>query len=303
MEGRDARPGMGHIGAMRRALLIALAILVTTAGLVPAPARAWDIDADRAVGALAYERLTPPVKAKVDAILTAGGAIGGAGCRAHSLSDAADLAACLHGRREDFMRGVAYDAISICDTAPKTRGCAEEHCASTALKRNIAALKSPDATPAARLLALEAVVYLTAELHQPLHAADNGDRSGERFRVLLPGSSDKRLNLNAVWDQDLVVEAIGDAQGGLAYLRPLADDARGAVDPKVGDVDAWVADSHQVAVADVYGRLPTPPPCGHPPEQPERLDPGYIDYAAQVVRLQLAKAAVRLAGVLTEALG
>ena len=196
------------------------------------------------------------------------------------------------------MRGVAYDAVSICDAIPRTRGCELDHCASTALKRSLAVLKSPDASPAARVLALEAVVYLTAELHQPLHAADNGDRSGDRFRVLLPGSSDKRLNLYGVWDEDLVAEAIGDAQGALAYLRPLAQDDQGA-----GDVDAWLADARQVAITDVYGRLPTPPPCGHPPDQPERLDIGYVNYGAQVVRLQLAKAAVRVAAALTAALG
>ena len=151
------------------------------------------------------------------------------------------------------------------------------------------------------MAALEAVAYLIAELHQPLHAADNGDRSGTRFRVTLPGSSDKRLTLYSVWDEDLVATAIGDAETGLPYLRPLAE--ANAPAWSKGDVDAWVADTNQVAVADVYGRLPTPPPCGHPPDKPQFLDRGYMTYGAEVVRNQLAKAAVRLAQVLNAALG
>ena len=286
----------GFIGSSR---FVGLALIALFAIAAPACARAWDVEASRVVGLLTYQRLTPAARAKVDAILGAAGAVDG-GCRARSLADAADFAACLHGRRDDFMRDVAYEAISICTAQPQTQGCRDGGCAGAALKREIAALSDPNTGPDARAVALEAVVYLIGELHQPLHAADNGDHSGVRMRVTLPGSSDRRLNLYGVWDEDLVAIAIGDAETGLPYLAPLAD--AHAADWSQGGVDDWLADSHRVAVTDVYGRLPVPPPCGHPPDKPEALDRAYIDYGAGVVRTQLAKAAVRAATVLNAAL-
>ena len=119
--------------------------------------------------------------------------------------------------------------------------------------------------------------------------------------MALPGSSDKRLTLYSVWDEDLVAEAVGDEQGGLPYLRTLADAQADAWSK--GDLNAWLADTGQVAAADVYGRLPAPPGCGKPPEKTELLDRAYIDFAARVVRAQLAKAGVRLAVLLNACLG
>jgi hypothetical protein len=63
-----------------------------------------------------------------------------------------------------------------------------------------------------------------------------------------------------------------------------------------------VADTHKVAVDDVYSKLPSPPACGAPPKDIEALGPIYVQAGAEVVRDQLAKAAVRLATVLNTAL-
>ena len=120
------------------------------------------------------------------------------------------------------------------------------------------------------------------------------------MRVTLPGSSDRRLNLYNVWDEDFVAEAVGDEDTGLPYLLPLAQ-FKGA-DWAKGDLDSWLSDTHRVAVSDVYGRLPVAPPCGRGPDKPEALDHAYVDQAVQTVRNQLAKAGVRLAVVLNAAL-
>jgi hypothetical protein len=69
-----------------------------------------------------------------------------------------------------------------------------------------------------------------------------------------------------------------------------------------GDLDAWLAETHALAVSYVYAKLAKPPACGAPaPEQ--AISQAYLDGAAPVVRLQLGRAAVRLAKVLNEALG
>ncbi len=233
------------------------------------------------------------------------GPIGGPKCKVQTLASAAPLVECLHGDRSDFMRGVVYDPILLCPSPDAPPPCANRPCASQLLKREIDALKvdshAPRAEGADTALALEAVVYLVSELHQPLHAADNNDRSGERVRVTLPGSGSRPLSLYSVWDEDLVALAIGDAETGLPYLNALIARRRG--DWSKGGVDDWVADTHKAAVDGVYSKLPAPPACGAVPKDVEALNALYVQSSADVVRTQLAKAAVRLATVLNATLG
>jgi hypothetical protein len=272
--------------------------------LAPRSARAWDPEADRAVALAAYQLLKPAVRARVDAILAEAGPIGGPKCTIKTLASAAPLVECLHGDRSDFMRGVVYDPIPLCPSPDAAPPCTKRQCASQVLKREIDALKVDSHAPAAdganTALALEAVVYLVSELHQPLHAADNNDRSGERVRVALPGSGSRPLSLYSVWDEDLVALAIGDSETGLPYLNALI--ARHGKDWSKGRVEDWVADTHKTAVDSVYSKLPAPPTCGAAPKDVEPLDALYVQSSAEVVRTELAKAAVRLASVLNAAL-
>lgn len=288
---------MRWLAALTTVLGLAAILLVSSSSA----AWAWDDAADQVVATLAYERLDPGAKSKVNDILTQAPSIGRRGCRMHALSDVSDVVQCLRGDKADFMKGIVYDPLPLCGVLDRSRACDHGRCASDTLGRELATLKDGSVSPDRRAAALAAVVYLTAELHQPLHAADNEDRSGDRVRVVLPGSHDRRLTLYSVWDEDLVALAIGDAQTGARYLRPLVD--LHAADWSAGDVAAWVADSHHVAATEVYAPLPDPPACGKTPDAPEPLSRAYVDQGAQTVRLQLAKAAVRLASLLNATLG
>ncbi|WP_174301598.1 S1/P1 nuclease [Caulobacter sp. S45] len=281
-----------------RTSLLALVAAVLLLCLSPVRARAWDPEADRVVAQLALERLTPSTRAQVSALLGSG--VGVAGCPVMGLDDSARLVSCLHDQRADFMRDLPYPAVPLCGAVPPARWCPNGRCASQTLKRFIGELKDPATPQPEKVLALEAVAYLIAELHQPLHAADNADRSGERVRVTLPGALKVKANLYTVWNDDLVASAIGTAETGLPYVRALAD-AHGA-DWSRGDVDDWVAETHDVALHTAYGRLPDPPACNKTPGHPERLTADYFAVAVPAVRIQLAKAGVRLASVLNATL-
>lgn len=285
-----------HTHAPLAALMLVLAALI-----LPARARAWDPEADRVVARLAYERLDASAKAKVDALLGPGFKVANTPCEATSLADAPEMVACLKDRRGvDFMRGVIYDPLPVCAPPPRAKPpCADGHCASTLLKQEIATLRAPAAAPEDKAMALLAVTYLVSELHQPLHTADNNDRNGNRIRVTTPGNA-RGVSLYGVWDEDLVANAIGDADDGLPYVRALA--AVHGAEWAQGNVDSWLAETHQFAVSVVYGRLPIPPACNKLPDQPEPLRPNYFAAAAPLVRVQLAKAGVRLAAVLNAAL-
>jgi hypothetical protein len=287
--------------------LACVGLIFICVAATPRSARAWDPEADRAVALEAYALLKPAARAKVDAILAQAGPIGAPKCPVQTLASAASLVECLHGSRNDFMRGVIYDPIPLCPSPDAAPPCAKGRCASQLLKHEIDALKFDAIAPGANkadnadtALTLEAVVYLMSELHQPLHAADNDDRSGERVRATLPGSDRKPISLYSVWDEDLVALAIGDAETGAPYLQALV--ARHGADWTKGDVDDWVLDTHKVAVDSVYSKLPNPPVCGAPPKDVEALGPVYVQSSGEVVQAQLAKAAVRLAKVLNMAL-
>ena len=283
---------------MLRTSLLTLVAGLFLLALSPVQARAWDPEADRVVAQLALERLTPSTRAQVGALLAGGVVI--SGCEVSALDDGVQLASCLHGQKADFTHDVPYDVLPLCGTVAPARRCPDGRCASEVLKGFIAELKDPATPRPERVRALEAVAYLVAELHQPLHAADNGDHNGERVRVTLPGALKARTNLYSVWDNDLVASAIGTAEVGLPYVRVLAD-AHGS-DWARGDVDDWVAETHDVALHTVYGRLPDPPACNKTPNRPEALTADYFAAAVPAVRTQLAKAGVRLAAVLNATL-
>ena len=67
----------------------------------------------------------------------------------------------------------------------------------TALRRFTETVRSADATPEEKALALRFIVHIVGDLHQPLHAGNGSDRGGNEIDVLWFG---QETNLHAVWD-------------------------------------------------------------------------------------------------------
>jgi len=292
---------------MSRRILPLIAGLFALLTLAPRPALAWNELAHRAVADLAYERLTPQARTAIDQIIAQASAtpkVQEPGCMVRTLADAAAFPNCvdeLGVRRFNSLEKLSYDAIPICGAVDKTSYCKNGQCASEAVRAAIGVLRNPAALPQDRLLALIQVSNFLATLHQPLDAADNKDARGARIRVSLPGSGKQRLNLHDVWDDQLVATAVGSEEVGVPYLAALALENGGGWER--GNLDAWVDETHRLATAFVYPRLPEPPMCGKTPSGVQALDRAYVSAAVPVVRQQLAKAGVRLAVVLNDALG
>jgi hypothetical protein len=94
----------------------------------------------------------------------------------------------------DEIRGTAtdeprwhYDDAPVCDNASRDQYCPGGQCNSAQLERLTRVLAEPQAPLRARNEALKWVVHLVGDIHQPLHAADNGDRGGNDVRVALAG--------------------------------------------------------------------------------------------------------------------
>lgn len=148
---------------------------------------------------------------------------------------------------------------------------------------------------AERLLALQFLLHLIGDLHQPLHLGDAHDRGGNDKRVEAAGY--RAGSLHHYWDT-VFVERLGEnssavAAGLLAEVTPAQRrDWRG------GTPSGWALESFEVAKTVAYGELPEPDSLGR-----YRLSDAYVRDATAAVRLQLERAGVRLAQVLNAALG
>ncbi|CAN5718711.1 S1/P1 nuclease [soil metagenome] len=158
----------------------------------------------------------------------------------------------------------------------------------------IAELRERGTPPEERLRALQFVLHLVGDLHQPLHSSDDHDRGGNTKSVtaddLSPG------NLHRYWDAEFV-RRLGAkpplvARSLIAKITP--EDRAMWVEGRPED---WARDTFGVALRTTYGKLPAPSADGS-----YVLDAAYVAAATKATSLQLSKAGVRLAQVLNAAL-
>jgi hypothetical protein len=197
-----------------------------------------------------------------------------------------------------------YDDVPICGTLPKARYCPDGQCNTEQLKRLIGVLADPRAAPRERNEALKWVVHLIGDIHQPLHAADNDDRGGNRVQVALWGVRTRgRENLHRAWDSDLVMLALHarNRQQPPDDIDALAVEARDLVkDAGQGSPDQWAFESNNLArnVAYHYPGFA----CNSVPQGIVVLDNDYQQDAEQIVRERVLLAGGRLANLLNSIL-
>jgi len=194
-----------------------------------------------------------------------------------------------------------FDNQPACEAkAPLARYCPDGNCASRAYARYLAVLRDRTRPRDERLFALEVVVHVLEDVHQPLHVADHDDRGGNDVKVWV-GRRRRPESLHGAWDIDFVREAMdGGTERALAnalieQYRP----ERAAF--AAGDFATWTRASFALAREVAYGELPGFA-CGAATAGAVRLPPAYVRDATATVRVQLARAGFRLARVLEESL-
>lgn len=218
------------------ALLAVSGVPVSAAPSGTVVARRWDAIGHRAMAAIAYDRLRPATRARVDAIL-----------RAHpdiaALGDGLDLRS-PGGMRELFLRASVWpdrirgDARFYQETNPNARptpllpgfpsmarrdgwhyltrsfstdgtptiSLAEPNVA-TVFPSLAASLGDESVATSVRAYNLSWIIHVVGDLHQPMHgtsrsaaASPNGDAGGNGVWVVLRGYERDSINLHAVWD-------------------------------------------------------------------------------------------------------
>jgi S1/P1 Nuclease len=185
-----------------------------------------------------------------------------------------------------------------------------EECVVSAIEHDFAVLASPNATDEEKLAALKFLGHWVGDIHQPLHAASQDDRGGNHIRAM--GSSCE--SLHTLWDSCLVEERLGMLPLTIvdALRAGITDEER--AEWLASDAVDWANESFAIARKPEIGYcVMVGDTCQYAANnrefdegQPEKVvvvDDGYLDRHAPIARERIAMAGVRLAGLLSRALG
>ena len=280
------RPCSARVAAALAAVLLAVAAL---------PAQAWGPEGHRIVGRVAEQLLDARARSALRE-LSGDESLADLGLWMDVERDR--LRATLPGSERWHYNNRPVCAAAAGGALPDE--CPRGDCASEAYARELAVLRDRGAAPAARAVALRMVVHVLADVHQPLHAADHDDRGGNNLRVNI-GRRARPKPLHRAWDTDFVKRAVR-GQPEASFAAGLVAEHRGRIAAiQSGTLRDWMDESSAIARAYVYGRLPGFA-CGASLPDVVQLSPEYADGAADIVRERLARAGIRLAGVLNAAL-
>lgn len=250
----------------------AFLLAVFALGAVAAPARllAWGPIGHRAVGQVAENHLTAKTRRAVAKLLDDA-----------TLADVSDWADEIRYLPE-WKKADPWHYISIDDTETlmsTVRNPAGD--VVEAIGRMQATLRDPKASAEERAVALKFLVHFVADIHQPLHVGRRADAGGNKIEVTMNGV---KTNLHWLWDGILINDM------GLSYTEL----ARAIDHTTPAQVRTWQASSVADWANDSFVLRP------RVYEIPEDGKLNYIYGFAHraIVREQLLKAGIRLAGVL-----
>jgi hypothetical protein len=270
-----------------RPILTSLVVLCALA-FMPECALAWNYTGHRTIATIAYDELTPAVRAKVDAVLKAHPRYQKdlLGEMPEGFPEPERFAFAMAGYWPDIIRGQnnpmhfthhkpSWHYINVryqlpdwhpatapsATTAPSTQPAAsagEPGDVVSAIAKNKADLRNSSLSDAEKAVAICWLAHLVGDIHQPLHAATmysaqfpDGDRGGNLFIVSVRRQNQ---NLHSIWDEMLGI------QQSQVMINYLAGSIR--TDPNLSrealpqasksDPEVWKQESNEIARAVAY---------------------------------------------------
>jgi hypothetical protein len=262
---------------------------------------------------VAAKNLSPEVRTKVAAIL---------GTDDAGLEAAMAAAATWPDEINKPATGTAnWHFIDVSVTAPFAVGtlCAGHDCVidqildmEDRLQNNRTGFKLKKAPTPARPMTSQELAFLihfVGDIHQPLHAATDGDRGGNCVNLTSPldhsDGSRATTELHAAWDVDEVMSVfavLGDENATASAL--FQNFQSGSTVPQLTPLD-WAHESNDMAKADVYQKLNLPNhnaaanKCA-PGIADVALTQAYLDSNQADVETQLMRAGIRLSNILNQ---
>ena len=300
-----------HCGILTSVLMARTAFLfVTIFFLCNLPAQCWWEDGHRTTARLAAYYLTPETRARLALIM-------GVPNDPSSIADGLALASTWADEiKKDRPETNAWHYIDIAlqDKRDEIAArCVDQNCVTARIEMYSQQLvtdkNAPD--PTADLDALRFLVHFVGDVHQPLHAVSDADLGGN-CEPLDP-VYEKARNLHALWDGPLVNDINPDDKQLASELKTELDGFSGGRRKKMteGSVDDWAWQSHKEAEKVIYKQLHIPVEpvefpanCKAAPQEilddKITVESSYLDEMKPVVRLQLERAALRLARLLNQ---
>ena len=266
---RHCTLGFRGFAARFGTLAVLLALL-----LIPLPVAAWGKAGHRAVATLATTLLSAEAQAQVATLLDPGTTL-------------ADISTWVDEVRPSRPNTGPWHYVNIPGETSgynAQRDCSRG-CVVSAIEESLRLLQDPTKDRAVRQEALKWVVHLVADLHQPLPAVAD-DRGGNDVIVRFNG---RQTNLHRLWDGDMIDRAY-PSQTVLPERVQAAMQTANWRAWQGGRPQDWAEETHRVAIEAVY-LFPAS----------RGIDERYDEKALPVIHEQLAKGAVRLAGVLNRA--
>ena len=259
----------------------ALAILIG-----PTRAFAWGVEGHEIVAHIAAHELTGQARSQVEALLG-----GDAETAIVQVSTWADE---IRRSRPNTAPWHFVDIPIGSAGYDRGRDCRNDNCVVAQIEREKSILADRQLLSAARAEALRFLIHFVGDIHQPLHAADNGDHGGNEVRVML---GPRRTNLHAAWDTDLVRSLGADSTAVTNTLATQITPTKKR-EWQAGNTVGWANESFRLASAEIYAKLPGAGGTAAPVVLPT----SYASSEKAIVSVQLEKAGVRLAWVLNEVL-
>lgn len=185
-----------------------------------------------------------------------------------------------------------------------------DNCSVDKILQFAAELKDPETSSFERLAALQFLLNLVGDLHDPLHAIDRGDQGGNC--VALQVGSKPPVRLSSYWENTLVAEVAGSEPAKGAARITASIPAAEAQKWAEGNAEAWAQETYEVARTVAYSFAAEQPagkhefPAGKGAKEScssvnlYRVGPEYETKALAAVKQQLAKAGARLARILRD---
>jgi hypothetical protein len=198
-------------------------------------------------------------------------------------------------------------AAPFTPTATDVDAACKNNCVATKITSFLAVLKAAKPTDSkakklAELQALSFVVHFIGDIHQPLHASTRDtDAGGNAEHIKFFGTDDGGiLVLHTIWDRQIVTLIDADPAKLADDLQPEITLAKSE---QPGTPVTWAIQSYLSARDVAYeGIPPAPTDPAHKKDDVADLGQPYQDLAAPIVRMQIARAGVRLAAALKQAL-
>ncbi len=302
------------VGPPRTARLANVLCGMAAAGalcLSSAPAHAWGDEGHEVIALIADHYLEPRVRERVQAILDGDDSDLTGRDIAHEATWADKYRdSDRHSTKQRYERTHSWHFVDLeLDRADEDSACfghpqlppgtqasagPARDCVIDKIDEFAAELHDPRTAAPERRLALQYLLHFVGDVHQPLHAADDHDRGGNRKIVRAPGI--RAHNLHHDWDT-VFVARLGTDETGIAQ-RLIAD-----ISPSqrrrwsAGTPADWAMESFRAAKSHAYATLPA---AGRPNHY--ELTAAYVADATAVTAEQLSKAGVRLAHLLNQSL-